>query len=280
MTATWPSTAAGTDAATAALMCAWLRRARQEPALASWVLRGSVVIAAQCAGGRVPGDVDYLLPGDGTDLDAGAIADLVRATCARPDEGTRLTVESTEVIWAESATPGVRVFLRGDAGDVRDHRLQADLAAGDPMCVPPRPLAILGVGEVLACAPETLLGWKLHGLAEYGRGKWRAKDLFDADLLWRAVHLERAGARAAVELAFSSRALPLSALDDFRTRPTWGQSSGGNRKWRVLRKQHAHIADDQTVTRDRVRGALDELLGPVTPSPQGDALLTKPASNV
>ena len=121
--------------------------------------------------------------------------------------------------------------------------------------------AAMYVGEVLACAPETLFGWKLHGLAEFGRGKWRAKDLYDLDLLWRHGALDRDATRAAVELAFSSRALPLSALDDFRARPTWGQSFGGNRKWRALRKANPQITDDQTATRDRLRFAIDTILG-------------------
>ncbi|HUQ06655.1 MAG TPA: nucleotidyl transferase AbiEii/AbiGii toxin family protein [Kofleriaceae bacterium] len=274
MTPTWPSTAAGTEPATAdraraansALICGWLRRSRHEPAAQAWVLRGSIVIAAQCAGARVPGDVDYLLEGGATRFDAAAIERAVRSLCARSDEhdgdATSLRVECCEVIWGETASPGLRVSLSGDVGAVRDHRLQVDLAVGDPMCVPPRRLAISGVGDVLACALETLFGWKLHGLAEFGRGKWRAKDLYDLDVLWREAHLDRPATRAAVELAFSSRALPLSALHDFRMRPTWGQSLGGNRKWRALRKAHPQITDDQSATRDRVRAALDELLGP------------------
>jgi hypothetical protein len=237
MTPTWPSTAAGTDP-----LVAWLRRAVDVP----WVLRGSIVTAVLCPGARAPNDVDYLAPGDASTFDPAALERTVRALT---------DVERSEVIWGETLTPGLRVFVAG---------FQIDIAVGDPMCVPPRRLAIAGVGDVLACAPETLFGWKTHGLAEFGRGKWRAKDLYDLDLLWRHVALDRAATRAAIALAFSSRALPLSALDDFRTRPTWGQSFGGNRKWRALRKAHPQIADDQTVTRDRVRAALDELLGVVT----------------
>ncbi len=239
MTPTWPSIAAGTDP-----LVAWLRRAAREPALSSWVLRGSIVTAVLCPGARTPADVDYLAPGDATTFDAAAIERAVRAIA---------DVERSEVIWGETATPGLRLFVDG---------FQLDVAVGDPMCVPPRTLAIAGIGDVLACAPETLFGWKVHGLAEFGRGRWRAKDLYDLDLLWRHAPLDRAATRAAIELAFSSRALPLAALDDFRVRLTWGQSAGGNRKWRSLRKAHPQVADDQTLTRDRVRAALDALLGP------------------
>ena len=128
------------------------------------------------------------------------------------------------------------------------------------MCVPPRPIPIAGVGDVLACAPETLFGWKLHGLCEFGRGRWRAKDLFDLDLLWRAGALDVDACRAAVTLAFGSRALPLSALDDFRARPSWGLSRGGVRKWRSLSRTHPAI-DDFVVNRERVRAAVATLLG-------------------
>jgi hypothetical protein len=264
MTPTWPSIAAGTDEARAARtrrLVAWLRCAAAEPAISSWVLRGSIVTAALCPDAREPGDVDYLAPGVGASFDASAIETAVRAACARDDASRRFEVERTEVIWPDSPAPGLRAFI------ACDQPFQIDIAVGEPMCVPPRPLAIAGVGDVLAVAPETLFGWKTHGLAEFGRGKWRAKDLYDLDLLWRHAALDHDSTRAAIALAFSSRALALAALDDFRTRATWGQSFGGNRKWRVLRKAHPQITDDQTVTRDRVRAALDELLGPTGRGP-------------
>lgn len=264
MTPTWPSIAAGSDATAAAktrLLVAWLRQAAAEPAIASWVLRGSIVTAVHCPGARAPGDVDYLAPGDASSFAAAALEAAVRSACVRHLAGAAFEVERCEVIWGETATPGLRAFVVGDLDDERGERFQIDVAVGDPMCVPPRMLAIAGVGEVLACAPETLFGWKLHGLAEFGRGKWRAKDLYDLDLLWRHGALDRDATRAAVELAFSSRALPLSALDDFRARPTWGQSFGGNRKWRALRKANPQITDDQTATRDRLRFAIDTILG-------------------
>jgi Nucleotidyl transferase AbiEii toxin, Type IV TA system len=236
MTRTWPSTAAGTEHAAA--LAGWLRRARGGP---PWVARGSIVTAALCPGARPPADVDYLVPGDGASFDAAALEREVRAIAAVPDE-IPLEIERAEVIWAETATPGLRAHARagtrtgtGTAGA----RFQIDLAVGDPMCVPPRVITVDGVGEVLACAPETLFGWKLHGLCEFGPGRWRAKDLFDLDLLWRHAGLEPAATRAAVELAFGSRALPLAALDDFRTRDSWGRSRGGVRKWRALAGSHA-----------------------------------------
>ena len=255
MTRTSPSTTAGADAH-AALLAGFLRRALAEPAASAWVLRGSLVTAALCPGARAPADVDYLVP-DGAVAagEAAALEATVRAIAAAPDPGPPLEVLAIEAIWAETPWPGLRAHVVGAGGG----RFQVDLAGGDPMCVPPRPIAVAGAGAVLACAPETLLAWKLHGLCEHGTGRWRAKDLCDLDLLWRHAALDRAAARAAVALAFSSRGTPLGALDDFRARESWGRSRGGVRKWRVLGEAYAAL-DDFEATRARVRAALDELL--------------------
>ena len=169
MTRTWPSTPAGTDPRAAAL-ASWLRRALVDPGATGWTVRGSIVTAALCPGARPPADVDYLVPGDATTFDAGALARTVGSIIARPD-ATPLVLASTEVIWAETASPGLRA--RVTCGPID---FGVDLAVGDPMCVPPRTIAVADVGDVVACAPETLFGWKLHGLCEHGPGKWRAKD--------------------------------------------------------------------------------------------------------
>jgi hypothetical protein len=243
-----------------ALLTSWLRRAAiaGDPA---WVLRGSIATATWCPGARAPADVDYLVPGDATSFDAAALAAQVRAIAAAADPGTALRVDRTEAIWAETASPGLRAHVVGALGDAGAHAFQIDLGVGDPMCVPPRPIDVAGVGPVLACAPETLVGWKLHGLVEFGRGRWRAKDLFDLDLLWRHAPIDHAQLPAAIALAFSSRALPLTALHDFRTRPDWGCSTGGRRRWKALARLHPAL-DELVATRDRVRAALAAAIGP------------------
>ncbi|MBK9033012.1 MAG: nucleotidyl transferase AbiEii/AbiGii toxin family protein [Myxococcales bacterium] len=256
MTRTWPSITAGAEPR-AALLAGWLRRAgvAGDPA---WVVRGSIATAVWCPGARPPADVDYLVPGDAASFDPAALAARVRAVAAVADPTTTLTIVDTEVIWAETSSPGLRAHVAGAVGEVVDHRFQLDLAVGDPMAVPPGPIEVADVGPVLACAPETLVGWKLHGLCEFGRGRWRAKDLFDLDLLWQHAPLEPTAVRAAIELAFGSRGLGLDALDDFRTRDGWGLSTGGRRKWRGLARQHP--VDDLVATRARVRAAVAAVL--------------------
>jgi hypothetical protein len=253
---------AGSDAPPAReALAAWLRRAAQQAdATSRLVLRGSLVLGAYCpARARPAADIDYLIvDADGAlaGFDAEATERLARAIVATADAAP-LVLERSERTWAETAFPGLRVHLR--AGEVAFH---VDLAAGDPLSLPPRSVRVDGLdAPVRACAPETLFAWKLHGLCEHGAGRWRAKDLHDLDVLWQDAEMERAALAPAIELAFSSRGTTLAALDDFRLRDSWGQSRGGVRKWRQLAKQLHGASDDFLATRARVRAALDVLLG-------------------
>jgi hypothetical protein len=263
MTPTPPSTAAGSDPRPA-LLASWLRRAARHPRAETLILRGSLLLGAWCPGAaRPPADVDYLVLGD---HDEAGTARLAAAVAATPDDGgPHLALEGTEPIWAETPFPGLRAHVVGCDGDAAT-AFHVDFAFGDPLSQPPRATAIAGVGPVLGCAPETLFAWKLHGLVEFGRGRWRAKDLYDLDLIWRSVPLSLPALRPAVELAFASRALPLSALDDFRTLDAWGRSRSSARKWRGLaRKLPAGAVPDFFAVRARLRGAIDTILGAAAP---------------
>lgn len=259
MTPMSPSIAAGSDLRRA-LLASWLRRAASHPRASDLVLRGSLVLGSFCpARARPAADVDYLVIGD---LDFAAIADLAHAIAAAPDErGALLAIDTIETIWAETAFPGLRAHVvRRDAASNGFH---VDFAIGDPLSLPPRLVILEDVGPVLGCAPETLFAWKLHGLVEFGRGRWRPKDLYDLDVLWSSVPMDLHALRPAIDLAFSSRALPVDALHDFRVRSTWGTSRGGARKWRSLRANvPSSIAlDDFLEVRARVRAAIDVILG-------------------
>lgn len=59
--------------------------------------------------------------------------------------------------------------------------------------------------RVLACRPETLFGWKVHGLFERGPGRFRPKDLFDVYLLAAYAPLDSALLPRALRLAFDAR---------------------------------------------------------------------------
>jgi hypothetical protein len=241
-------------AARDALLRAWLRRAAACPEARGLVLRGSLLLDALCPGARPPQDVDYLAPGP---FDPGALERIARAVAATADPagGPPLAFERAAVIFGETPWPGLRAFVSG-GGDV----VQVDFASGDPLPEPPRPVAIAGAGPALACTAETLFGWKLHGLVEYGRGRWRPKDLFDLWLLRTRLPLATGPLRAAIDLAFASRGLPLAALDDLRTRPGWGQSRSGSRSWRAFARR-TPAAPASLAAVGAVREALDAVYG-------------------
>jgi hypothetical protein len=231
MTPTSRSTKAGSEAR-APLLRGFLRRANAR-ALAGgrpFVLRGSLVLGALCPGARAAQDVDYLAPGP---FDASVAAKEIAAIAALPDPSgaTRIALERTAVIFGDSAFPGLRAFFTGESTAGEDV-FQVDLGFGDPLSEPGRPIAIAEVGPTLACTAETLIGWKMHGLVEFGRGRWRPKDLYDAWLLTTRLALDEDASAKALSLAFTSRNCPLATLDDFLTRDSWGLSISTQRRWR------------------------------------------------
>ncbi|HHO53970.1 MAG TPA: hypothetical protein ENK18_24645 [Deltaproteobacteria bacterium] len=102
---------------------------------------------------------------------------------------------------------------------------------------------VLELGRIRADpgdAPATLIGWKLHGLAEWGRTRWRPKDLLD---LWRLLRSPHLGAdpgppilAEALRIAFSSR-----GYDPVDASKTLGASSWGRAparaRWRQLQRR-------------------------------------------
>ncbi len=242
------------------LLNGWLRRSIQHPAASKLVLRGSILTRALCdKNSRVPHDVDYLLLEQ--PFNAQTTEKLALEILRIPDQSTDLMLENSKIIWADTPYPGLRVNLIGCVNDSELQTMQVDFACDDPLSMPPRMLAIDGVGQVLTCAPETLFAWKLHGLVEFGRGRWKPKDLFDLDVLLCSLEFDRIELVKAINLAFSSRAMNIKELDDFCTRETWGCSSrSGRTKWRVFQIKFGQELDFLE-TRDRVRNAVNKILG-------------------
>lgn len=221
---------------------AWLRCAARDDQL---VLRGSVMLRALSPRGRMPADVDHVALGLAVD----AVADRVRALV-----GEGLAVTSTEVIWPDSVTPGLRVMLAHATGP-----LQVDIATREPMSLPAAPIDIPGVGPIACARAEDLFGWKCHCLIEFGHGQWRAKDLYDLDVLAGELALDATALPAAVALAFGSRGVSPALLADFLERPAWGESRTGRRRWRELARELT--IDDFAAVRERVRAAVRRALG-------------------
>lgn len=197
------------------------------------MLRGSVVTRAHHPDGRDPVDLDYLVLAPR--WDPGAVEEAVRAVIARPSpDGIVLEVAALRIvpIWEETTFPGLRVIVPARFGAEEDE-LQIDFGYGDPLAVPNDRIVFHGVGPLSAVARETMIAWKIHGLVEWGRGRWRPKDLHDLDVLLSRPADER-GVRAALEVAFTSRGTELAALAGLLFRPAWGESTGRRKLWKKL----------------------------------------------
>ncbi|UQN10670.1 nucleotidyl transferase AbiEii/AbiGii toxin family protein [Deinococcus sp. QL22] len=237
------------------LLRGWLRRAGQHPATSDWVLRGSLVTRTLCGQGRVPADVDYLVS---SPYQPDTLAAVIAEVAQLSDYGTRLTLTRTEAIWAETSFPGLRAFLVGQHNGQEQH-FQVDFSFGDPMAQAAVTLLMPEVGPVLACPAETLWAWKLHGLVEFGPGKWRGKDLYDLHLLQTSLRLDFSVLPEVVVLAFSSRQTPLSDLDELRTRDSWGCSVSNGRKWRTFQRR-AGVQAEFLEVRNGVRAVVDTVM--------------------
>lgn len=96
-----------------------------------------------------------------------------------------------------------------------------------------------------------------EGLFEYGRGQWRAKDLFDLLLLDAHVTLDEQALVRSVEIAFRSRNSDLALADRFLYGVGWGQSRGSRRRWQTFARRHEGGAVvpplDEAIARVRAR---------------------------
>ena len=229
-------------------LTAFLGRLARSPRAAACVLRGSLVTAHHVPGRRAR-DVDLLA------LDVDSLDGLHRLVDSLDTAGDALPPLTREETWLNTASPGLKLRLGG--------ALEVDLGFGDPLAAPPVTLVVAGV-PLLAVGPETMAAWKAHGIVEFGRGRFRAKDIWDLVALTERVRpFDLALFDRALALAFSSRQTPLAALDELLFDPTWGHGRSSRRKWRQLARSGLvplplPTLDDQV---QRIRAVLTGALG-------------------
>jgi hypothetical protein len=185
-----------------------LRRVAGSPHAGRFVLRGSM-LTRLWAPTRAAQDLDF----------AGAEILSVEETAqhfrealrdAPFDDGLRFDGAAFRArgIWQDTEFPGVRLFLRAGLGEP-DLGLQIDVGFRDPFVPPPELVkypALAGPPiRAWCCRPETMLGWKLHGLAELGERRWRPKDLHDLLLIGERPDLDADALALAIASAFTSR---------------------------------------------------------------------------
>jgi hypothetical protein len=221
------------------------------------LLSGSALIAALCQRARIPNDIDYVVTGD---FDAALMARTAREIVNIPDSRSSLELVWTQEIYEYTEVfPGLRAHIMDSVSMDAPQSFLVDFAFGDPLSTPPSPIHIADVGPVFAVAPESLFAWKVHALVQFGRYRWRPKDVYDLYVLWTEGHLNIHLLPEAIDLAFSSRGTQLDELDDFRAANDWGLAASGNRQWAAFTKAHNVTMSFQTI-RTHLRTVLDQLL--------------------
>jgi hypothetical protein len=219
-----------------------LARVARSPDRERLVLRGGVLTAALCPSRTPPDDVDFVWTGA---WDFARVEAVVHGLAAAGP--TPMRVLEAHGIWTETPFPGLRAIV-----EEGDEAAQIDVGWGDPIDPPPVLRDVMGEA-VHAVRPETMIAWKLHGLFEFGHGKWRPKDLYDLALL-AGVPVDGVALHRATRLAFSSRGTPLESADRFLRDPSWGTSRGSRRKWVAwAKKRGLDPLPDLDATRARVR---------------------------
>ncbi|MDY7232565.1 nucleotidyl transferase AbiEii/AbiGii toxin family protein [Hyalangium rubrum] len=240
-----------------------LRRLARSPVAEELILRGGMMM--RLWSGSVPRpveDIDFLAR---FPFDAAATVARLESLCrVEVEDGMRFGALRSEVIWAETAFPGMRVFVEVALRDTEQPlELRIDTGFGDPMDPPAmwmdHPLEEGTAARVLACRPETLFAWKVHGLFERGPGRFRPKDLFDVYLLARHAPLDAALLPRALRLAFDSRGDSLE-LTSRLVAGEFGQSPWSLEKWARFRNSLPEGRPEQL---SEVVTSVARVLGPV-----------------
>jgi hypothetical protein len=240
-----------------------LRRLALSPASEEWILRGGLMM--RLWSGPVPRpveDLDFLA---GFPFDHGQTVErLVQVLGIDAGDGLHFGRMHSEVIWAETDFPGVRVLVETAlSGSEELFELRIDTGFGDPMDPPAYwmdyPLEAGPPLRVLACRPETLFAWKVHGLFERGKGRFRPKDLFDAWLLSRHAPIEPELLPGALRLAFETRGDSLDLMDRLVS-GEFGKSPWSLEKWARYRASQPEGRPEQLA---EVVAAVSQVLEPV-----------------
>jgi hypothetical protein len=158
------------------------------------------------------------------------------------DDGVEFFPSSVEgeATWVGCPSPGMRIFMKGIfEGNFFSSKI--DVGFNDPL-VPSAinidfPTFILEpIKNVLSCRVETALGWKLHGLIEFGEKRWRAKDLYDIYLLLDSIDPNNKDLSDAIKVAFSSRGESLLEAVKMFESPTWWTREKSQVRWQKFQE--------------------------------------------
>ncbi len=229
-----------------------------------FVLRGSMITRCWAAPfPRIANDLDFL--GTFPHSIEDTAHRLLRALDTNRDDDVQfdLTRCMAKGIWENSAFPGVRMTLFAIVCG-EPHATTVDIGFGDPLVphaeIVEYPLVAGGRCPVWAVHRATMIGWKLHGLCEWGPVRWRPKDLLDLWLLTRTP-LQAEPLGSAIRVAFESRGYDAALAKGTLSDAMW-ESSGQNAKWNRFCHDSHKVAVSVPEAIREVRDAVMERLAP------------------
>jgi hypothetical protein len=255
-----------------------LRRLSQSQHAAAFALRGSMITRhwAQPLL-RVANDLDFLATfphtGDVNDVTARFFPPL--SENANDDVEFDLSRCRGKRIWETSAFPGVRLTVRAQLFGESFHTT-IDVGFNDPLVPAAEVVSYATIAgdacPVFAVHPATMIAWKLHGLVEWGRVRWRAKDFADLWLITtRFPQLSPRTLADAIRPAFESRGYSVRDASTILNHEDW-DSANADTRWRDYHQTQPEPAlpESLVAVRDCVRAhlqpALEILANDILPS--------------
>lgn len=175
-------------------------------------------------------------------------------------------------IWLETEFPGARVNINAVFEEYQQN-IQIDIGFGDPIVPAPQwidyPMLIVDESnkyKLQAVTPETMFGWKLHGLVEQGFKRWRPKDLYDLMLFSIYIELNETLVKKSISTAFSSRNTNFEEIYYILSTPEWWDRSKNRGKWKwYIRKKPEQIIEQDflsivAIVTQRWAGTVRELM--------------------
>jgi predicted nucleotidyltransferase component of viral defense system len=199
---------------------------------------------------RIAEDVDFLglYPFD-IEITKEKFQDILKSTDIADE--VIFDINSLEVtgIWLETEFPGARVNINAAFGDYQKN-IQIDVGFGDPIVPAAKlidyPMLTNYKIKLQAATPETMFGWKLHGLVEQGFKRWRPKDLYDLMLFTTYIELDQTLVKKSIFTAFNSRNTTFEEIYYILSTPEWWDRSKnrGKWKWYIRRKPEQNMPED------------------------------------
>ncbi|GJD23903.1 hypothetical protein RIVM261_088590 [Rivularia sp. IAM M-261] len=231
-----------------------LRRVSNSIYIDELVLRGGMMTRLWVPlGRRIAVDVDFLglYPFDIGETTA-KFQDILSADCA---DGMKFHLDTllSEGIWMETESPGARIKIDVNIGQYQ-RNIQIDVGFGDPLAPPASyikyPTLVGEATPIQTVRAETMIGWKLHGLVEFGARRWHPKTLYDLVLYGKYItNTSQPELAQAIQTAFTSRNTRLEEVYSILAAPDWWHNSKSRSKWKwYIRKMSAQIFEEDFET--------------------------------